>query len=76
MVVMNYMYIHVHFSTLFNCMFRHAYCPDSMNLSSLIHISKRTKKSTSDGSNYRAIALGSVIGNILNHIILFNKYCD
>ena len=54
-------------------MFRHAYCPDSMNLSSLIPIPKSTKKSTSDSSNYRAIALGNVIGKILDHIILFKN---
>ena len=54
-------------------MFRHAYCPDSMNLSSLIPIPKSTKKSTSDSSNDRAIALGSVIGKILDHIILFKN---
>ena len=63
----------IHLSMLFNCMFQHGYCPRPMNLSSLIPIPKSTKKSIGDSGNYRAIALGSIIGKILDNVIMFKN---
>lgn len=60
----------IHLSFLFNCMLKHGISPDSMNISTLIPIPKSAKKSAGDSSNYRAIALGSVIGKVLDNIIM------
>ncbi len=62
-----------HLSILFNSMLHHGYTPVAMNLSSLIPIPKSNKKSISDSNNYRAIAIGSVIGKVLDNIILFKN---
>ena len=56
--------------TLFNGMLSHGYCPKAMSVSSLIPIPKSTKKSINNSSNYRAIAIGSVIGKVLDHVIM------
>ena len=65
--------LYMHLANLFNCMLHHGYCPESMNLSTLIPIPKSSKKSISDISNYRAIALGSVVGKVLDNVILFKN---
>jgi hypothetical protein len=41
-----------------------------MNISTLIPIPKSAKKSVGDSSKYRAIDLGSVIGKVLDNIIM------
>jgi hypothetical protein len=54
-------------------MVNHSYTPPKMNLSTLVPITKSSKKSASDSSNYRAIALGSVFAKVLDKIIM-TKY--
>ena len=41
-----------------------------MSLSTLIPIPKSFKRSRNDRNNYRAIALGSVVDKVLDHVIL------
>ena len=59
-----------HIAILFNCMLRHASVPETMKLSTLIPIPKNRKKSLNDSQNYRAIALSSILGKVLDHTIL------
>ncbi len=54
-------------------MLRHGTAPSSMCLSTIIPIPKNRKKSLNDSTNYRAIALGSLFGKILDNIILCNN---
>ena len=65
--------LYVHLSLLFKCILHHGHSPEAMNLSTLIPIPKNTKKAVSDSSNYRAIAIGSVVGKVLDHIIMFKN---
>ena len=49
--------------------------PRNMLLSTLVLIPKNRKKSVYDSNNYRAIALGSVIGKVIDNILLEkNRY--
>ena len=59
-----------HLSCLFSEMIAHGFTPSSMNMSTLVPITKSNKKSASDSSNYRAIALGSVFAKVLDNIIM------
>ena len=59
-----------HLGTLFSAMIVHGYTPNGMNLSTLVPIPKSQKKSVNDSSNYRAIALGSLFGKVLDNIII------
>ena len=70
MAVMNYLFSCVHY---LNGMLSHGYCPKAMSVSSLIPIPKSTKKSINNSSSYRAIAIGSVIGKVLDHVIMSNN---
>lgn len=60
----------VHLTMLFNIMLRHGVCPRKMLLSTLVPIPKNRNKSVNDSNNYRAIALGSVVGKVIDNIIL------
>jgi len=62
----------VHLSFLFKMMLSHCRAPVGMLTSVLVPIPKNRKKSLSDSSNYRSIALSSVIGKILDLVILKN----
>ncbi len=42
------------------------YIPTNLRISTLIPIPKNRRKSMNDSSNYRAIALSSVLGKILD----------
>ena len=48
----------------------HGTCPDEFFKSVVIPIPKNKKKSLSDSSNYRGIALGNVFGKVLDLLIL------
>jgi len=49
--------------------------PRNMLLSTLVLIPKNRKKSVYDSNNYRTIALGSVIGKVIDNILLEkNRY--
>ena len=73
--------LQVHLSLLFSTMLRHGVAPDNMLLSTLIPIPKNNKKCLNDSSNYRAIALGSILGKVLDYVIMEKsshifKSCD
>ena len=53
-------------------MLRHGVSPQSTSLSTIIPVRKNRKQCLNDSSNYRRIALGSLIGKIFDNIIL----CD
>ena len=67
--------LHCFISILFDSMISHRYVPDDMLLSTLIPIPKNKRKSLNSSDNYRAIALSSVMGKLLDHILL-NKCKD
>ena len=60
----------VHLSLLYSAILRHGVSPDNMLLSTLIPIPKSSKKCLNDSTNYRAIALGSVLSKLLDLIIM------
>jgi len=60
----------VHLTLLFNIMLRHGVSPRNMLLSTLVPIPKTGNKWVNDSNNYRAIALGSVIGKVSDNILL------
>jgi exonuclease III len=60
----------VHLSILFNLMFARFSSPNEMLKSFLIPIPKNRKKSLSDSNNFRSIAISSIMGKILDHIVL------
>ncbi len=62
--------LHIHLARLFNIMIIHGISPHNMLISTLIPIPKNKKKSMNDSDNYRAIALGSVVGKMIDNIIL------
>ena len=64
--------LHVHLSLLFSAMLRHGTVPQSMSLSTIIPIPKNRRKCLNDSSIYRGIALGSLLGKVLDNILL----CD
>ena len=51
-------------------MLKHSYVPEDMLISTLISIPKNKKKSINSSENYRAIALCSIIGKVLDLIIM------
>ena len=51
-------------------MLKHSYVPEDMLISTLIPIPKNKKKSINSSENFRAIALGSIIGKVLDLIIM------
>ena len=57
---------------LFNSMVKHACIPSDFSISTLIPIQKNKKKSLNVSDNYRAIALSSIFGKVLDHILLVN----
>ena len=62
--------LYVHLSLLLNMMFLHSVVTKEMLLSVIVPIPKNRKKSLGDSSNYRSIAISSLIGKILDHIVL------
>ena len=65
----------VHLSLLFRSMLQHCLVPHDMRLSALVPIQKNKNKSMNDSDNYRSIALGSIIGKVLDNIVLV-KHSD
>ncbi len=62
--------LYCYITMLFNCIISHGYVPTDMLLSTLIPIPKNKRKSPNCSDNYRAIALSSVMGKLLDHILL------
>ena len=55
------------------CLHVHGSAPDTMLFSAMVPIPKNYKKTLTDSDNYRAIAMGNVIGKLLD-IIILQKY--
>ena len=64
-----------HITSLFNVIISHGFAPMDFRLSTLIPIPKNKRKSRNDSDNYRAIALSSILGKMLDHLLLV-KYDD
>ena len=62
--------LYVQLSLLFSSMLSHGYVPKDFLLSTLIPIPKNRRKSLNNSDNYRAIALGSILGKLLDIILL------
>jgi hypothetical protein len=62
--------LYVHLSILYTCMLTHNIVPEDMLLATLIPIPKSRRKSLRDSNNYRSIALSSIIGKVLDLIIM------
>ena len=60
----------LYLSLLFTGMLRHGYIPNSMLISTMVPIPKNKKKSLNNSENYRAISLSSILGKLLDLIIL------
>ena len=57
-------------SLLFTCMIKQGFIPHAMQVSTLVPIPKNKKKSLNCSENYRAIALSSILGKVLDLIIM------
>ena len=64
--------LNIHLSLLFTAMLRHGFSPSQFCMSKLIPIPKNKKKSLNDSSNYRAIAMSNILGQLLDEVILAN----
>ena len=62
--------LYVHMTVLFNTILSHSYVPKDMLLSALLPIPKKRKRSVNNSDNYRSIALSSIVGEVLDNIIL------
>jgi len=62
--------LYYYISLLFDSMISHGYVPKDFLLSTLIPIPKHKRKSLNCSDNYRAIALSSVMGKLLDKIVL------
>ena len=62
--------LHVHLGLLFNSMLIHGVSPCNLLISTLVPIPKNKNKSLNDSDNYRAIALGSIVGKVIDSVIL------
>ena len=62
--------LYIQLSLVFNSMLIHGYCPKDFLLSTLVPIPKNKQKSLNCSDNYRAIALSSILGKILDNILL------
>jgi exonuclease III len=65
--------LHVYLSLLFSCMTVHSIIPSSFSLSTVVPIVKNKRKSVNSSDNFRSIALSSVLGKLLD-MVLLNKY--
>ena len=62
--------LHCSISLLFNSMISHGFVPNDLLLSTIIPIPKNKRKSLSKSDNYRAIALSSIMGKLLDKNIV------
>ena len=66
--------LYVFLSIIFTLFLSHGFTPDSLILGTMIPIPKDKKKSFCSSSNYRAIALSSILNTILDWIILLKEH--
>ena len=69
------LFVYFILSCLFNCILIHGFIPNSLCVSTLLHIPINQLTSLSDSNNYRAIALSSLFGKIMDACII-NKQCQ
>jgi hypothetical protein len=65
--------LHTYLALLFSSMLHHSYAPESFMLSTVVPIPKNKRKSLCDSGNYRGIALSSVLGKVLDWVILIQN---
>lgn len=65
--------LHLGLATLFTAMLHHGYVPKGFRESTVFPIPKNMRKSLSDSENYRGITLSSILGKVLDNILLL-KY--
>jgi hypothetical protein len=65
----------VHLALLLTGMLIHGFVPDDFLVSTIIPIPKGKNTNVTDSANYRGIALSSVMGKIIDLIVL-ERYCD
>ncbi len=65
--------LYVYITIIFNAMLIHDISPESMLLGTMVPIPKYKRQSLCNSDNYRAITLGSIIGKILDWIILIKE---
>ena len=65
--------LHVFLSFLYNIMLIHGSSPDELLTATIVPIPKDKKKSLCQSSNYRGIALSSIVGKVLDLIVLDNN---
>jgi hypothetical protein len=62
-----------HLASLFNGMLVHGFPPESFTISTLVPIPKNKSGDLCDSSNYRAIALSSLLCKVFDWIIIINQ---
>ena len=62
--------LNVYLALLLTSMLKHGQCSESMLLSTLVPIPKDKRKSLNTTDNYRAIAMGSIVGKIFDSVLL------
>ena len=62
--------LHVHISMLFQSMLTHGFSPNGFLESVIVPIPKSKRKSLSDIKNYRGISLSSMLGKVMDNIIV------
>ncbi len=62
--------LYYYLSILFNSMIYHSYAPPSFICASVIPIPKGPKVRLTDSDKYRSIAISSLLGKVLDHVIL------
>ena len=60
-------------SILFTLMVHHGFCPPTFICANIIPIPKGSKANLSDSDKYRSIAISSLLGKILDHIIIVKQ---
>ena len=67
--------LHTVLSLLISSMISHGYAPEQLSLATIIPIIKNKRKSANDVNNYRGIALSSVLGKLID-LIIIDSQCD
>ena len=57
-------------SMVLNSLIVHGIVPDEMSAGTIVPIIKNKRKSVNDSSNYRSVALSSIVGKIIDNVIL------
>ena len=67
--------ISLYVALLFSGMIVHGFVPDDLRLSTIVLIPKGKNKNPTESSNYRCIALGSLLGKVFD-LLLLDRYSD